>query len=204
MTPAIRLADLILRFGRVNRATYHPDGERPESDTDHTVMLAVLACAVAADHPELHMDIGRVAQFALVHDLVEAHAGDTQSFDIGATEALSKAGRERAAYERIRADFRQAMPWIHETIARYEAQADPEARFVRYLDKVCPKLTHALNGGEAFRKMGKTVGEVRIVHDRQIKALAAEYPEFERVVGAMLEAACDDSEQAYRLAGGGL
>ena len=46
MTPAIRLADLILRFGRVNRATYHPDGERPESDTDHTVMLGILACAV--------------------------------------------------------------------------------------------------------------------------------------------------------------
>lgn len=34
-----QIADLALRFGRVDRATLHPDGVRHESDTDHTVML---------------------------------------------------------------------------------------------------------------------------------------------------------------------
>lgn len=45
----LAIADLILRFGRVNRATLHPDGERWETDTDHTVMLAVLALEIVAD-----------------------------------------------------------------------------------------------------------------------------------------------------------
>ena len=74
------------------------------------------------------------------------------------------------------------------------AQSSPEARFVRYLDKVLPKLTHALNGGIAFDRLGVTLLEVRATHDAQIAALARQYPEFEAVLGPLLVAACDASE----------
>ena len=84
MSAAVRLAALVLQFGRVNRATFHPDGIRRETDTDHTVMLGVLAAALASRWHTLGLNVGRVAEFALVHDLAEAYAGDTQSFDITA------------------------------------------------------------------------------------------------------------------------
>jgi hypothetical protein len=48
--------------------------EQPESDTDHTVMLALIACALAPI-VDARLDVGLVAQYALVHDLVEAYAG---------------------------------------------------------------------------------------------------------------------------------
>jgi putative hydrolase of HD superfamily len=90
----IELAQLCLRFGRVDRATTHEDGQRHETDTDHTVMLGVIACAFASSCG-LDLDIGKVAQFALVHDLVEAHAGDTNTLlsRTGSSEDASKAVR---------------------------------------------------------------------------------------------------------------
>jgi len=76
----IHLAELALRFGRIDRtACYHPvlskDGRLiKESDTDHTVMLGWLACALATRFwPEL--DQGLIAQLALVHDAPEVTSG---------------------------------------------------------------------------------------------------------------------------------
>ena len=67
---ALSLAKLLLQFGRTNRITYHEDGVTPESDTDHTVMLGVMACAFAARYAP-HLNNGKIAQFAFIHDLVE-------------------------------------------------------------------------------------------------------------------------------------
>src|SRR3954468_11904498 len=95
------LARLVLDFGRVDRITYHPDGVTPESDTDHTVMLALIGCALAERHfPEL--DRGRIAMHALAHDLPEVYAGDTPTLHAPSAELRqAKRDREDAAFWRI-------------------------------------------------------------------------------------------------------
>ena len=189
------LADLALRLGAVNRATLYPDGVTPESDTDHTVMLALMACAVASAHPELGLNIGLVCQFAVVHDLPEAWAGDTDSFFTAATgHAPGKAEREAAAVKRINRDCAE-WTWLRAMMYRYERQEEPEARFVRYMDKVCPPLTNTLNGGAAIRARG--VGKVGTQDAAHAARLAATYPEFAPTVGAYLRDACDASEAAF-------
>ncbi len=145
------LGRLALAFGRADRITYHEDGVTPESDTDHTVMLGLVACAFATRHlPDL--DLGRVAQYALVHDLVEVYAGDTPTLRISAEQKAVKRERERLALERIEREFALRLPWIPDTIHRYERQGDPEARYVKALDKLLPKITHLLNGGVTLRQ----------------------------------------------------
>lgn len=153
MTPSLvgratELADLVLRFGRVERATAHPDGVRPETDTDHTVMLAIVACDLAP--PDL--DRGLIAQFALVHDLVEAECGDTQTLTITAEERVAKTARERAAMAALVERFGPAS-WLGRTLTAYEAGEAREARWVYVMDKVMPKLTHILNHAAAARRL---------------------------------------------------
>ena len=93
---AIRLAALALAFGRIDRtACTHPDGT-PESDSDHTVMLGWLAPSLAA-LTEPGLDPHLVAAYALVHDAVEVHAGDTPTLVITSQGRAEKAARERAA-----------------------------------------------------------------------------------------------------------
>jgi putative hydrolase of HD superfamily len=167
MTPevpkkTIDLGALVLQFAQVTRATRFPDGTTPESDTDHTVMLGVIACAFAATYVP-RLDVGKIAQYVLVHDLVEAYAGDTNTFlEKSAEQKLAKAEREEAALARITEEFGSVYPWIPETIEHYESLADAEARFVKTLDKVMPKITHCLNRGselpnlEVFREHTST------------------------------------------------
>ena len=203
LSDALVLADLALRFGRVDRVTRHPDGRRLESDTDHTVMLGLVACAFAERHPGLGLDIGLVAQFALVHDLVEADAGDTDTFGITPDARERKAEREAAALERLRGRL-AATPWVCATIDAYEAQGAPEARFVRYLDKVLPRLTHALNRAIVQVEAGRTAAVLHTHHQRQLAELAHVYPEFAATVGELLaeasaavEALLESDERAW-------
>lgn len=192
------LAAWALALGRQNRATMHPDGVRWESDTDHSVMLAIVACSIASAHPELGLDIGLIAQLSVVHDMPEAVTGDVDTFDAAmrGLDVSSKADKERAAREHIAADT-AAWPWLGELMALYEAQQIPEARFVRYVDKILPRLTNALNGGAAIRARRKD-RETAFRWDRQLIAgLAEQYPEFAHVLGELLNTACDEAEERW-------
>ncbi len=46
----VDLGRMALAFGRIDRITFYEDGGTPESDSDHTVMLGLVACAFAARH----------------------------------------------------------------------------------------------------------------------------------------------------------
>ena len=166
---ATRIAIFMLRFARVERVTYHEDGVRPETDSDHTVMLAVMACDFAP--PELNR--GRIAEFAIAHDLVEAYAGDAQTLTIDAAGKAAKADREHEALNRILAEF-GASSWIGLTLLAYEAQVEPEARYVRVMDKVLPKLTHLFNGCRAAKRLTDLAG-FRAAHQRQIREMTEQY-----------------------------
>jgi putative hydrolase of HD superfamily len=172
LSRALTLARISLAFGRVERVTRHEDGTRPETDTDHTVMLGLVACELAPPH----LDRAKVAAFALVHDLVEVYAGDAQTLVISAEARVAKKAREEAAAVRLVAELGEGS-WLAGLLATYERQREPEARFVRLLDKVLPKLTHAFNGCVAAMPLTDCEGFVA-AHDRQLRALSEEYPEF--------------------------
>ncbi|MFZ2152024.1 MAG: HD domain-containing protein [Minisyncoccia bacterium] len=142
----VELGKLVHLFGNTDRAIFYEDGVTPESDTDHTVMLGLIACALAHSYDRT-LDIGKVAQFALVHDLVEAYAGDTQTLNASQETLRIKDKVEHAALQRIKSEFDHVFPWISETIEEYEGLRLPEATFIKTLDKCMPKITHILNKG---------------------------------------------------------
>lgn len=191
---ALQVADLALRLGAVERVTLHPCGDLFESDATHTVMLALLAAGAAADHGWFFLDPGRVAIFALVHDLVEAHAGDTNTTrGLSPEEQADKDAREAAALVEVRRQL-LAFPTLIGYLDMYEAQKDPAARFVRYLDKVLPKLTHALNEGASLRLQGMKLEDVRVAHQVQGRELEERYRDFPDLA-LIFNKACELAEE---------
>lgn len=176
---------LALQFGRTNRATFHEDGRTPESDTDHTVMLGLIACTYAATGDYEGVDPGDVAMFCLVHDLVEARCGDTNSFGITPDARAEREKRERKAFLDLCEEFGSSS-WMMAALHLYEGQNHPAARFVRYLDKAMPKITHILNGCTAIKGMGHDRKVLHATHQAQLNRLSEEYPEFR---GTPVEAA---------------
>lgn len=199
-----RLALLVLDFSRVERVTLHPDGKRPETDAEHTLMLIYVACSLATLHPEWGLDVGKLAQLAAVHDLPEVHVGDTNSYGFSAgTEAArearaAKKDREAGALQRLLVEH-VGNPWLCASLIEYEAQLSPEARLLRYLDKVLPRVLNALNGCVVVKQWeGETLDTYREKNRRQMAELSAEYPEWPDI-GLILWEACILAEQAWSM-----
>lgn len=148
----IEIGKLALSFAKVNRITFHEDGIRSESDTDHTVMLALCASSLADALYKDILDVGIVAQFAIVHDLVEVYAGDTNSINLSKEGKNDKDKKEQESLTKIKLQFEGVYPWIHTTIESYESLATKEARFVKALDKAMTKITNTLDCGAAIKK----------------------------------------------------
>lgn len=173
--PSLALARLMLQFARTNRAVHMEDGVTLESDTDHTTMLGVMATAFAATYVP-RLDLGRVAQFSLVHDLVEVYASDTPTFRaMSAEDVKEKEDREHAALLRIKQEFDASYPWIGQTIEAYERLDTPEARFVKLYDKLLPKFVHILHEGATARSLGHTKESAAEFHTDQYTKIQSSY-----------------------------
>lgn len=170
----IELGRLSLLFARVNRATYHEDGITQESDSDHTVMLGVCACAFASEYDK-SLDLGKVAQFAFIHDLVEAYAGDTNSLGMAEDVKKVKEEREHEAFLRIKKEFENVFPWIHSTIETYESLGSKEAKFIKAFDKIMPEVTQVLNQGTQFRALNRKKEELETIHQKQLVEMSQGY-----------------------------
>ncbi len=191
----LELGELALDFSKINRMTLHQDGVRPESDTDHTFMLSIISNSIACKFYKDSLDLGLVSQFAILHDLVEVYAGDTDSLVNSSTEAKKiKEEKELESLLKLKDKFGYVFPCIHETIERYEAQDTKEARFVKIVDKILPKITSTLNNCVAIKKR-KTKDEYRDFINAQVvqfEKYFVEFPElldiFNHINGRSLEA----------------
>jgi hypothetical protein len=98
---------------------------------------------------KLPLDIEKVLKYALAHDLVEAHAGDTFLYDEEAR--ATKDAREKEALARIAREHPE-FPELIETIDGYEHREDVESRFVYALDKMIDPLNASMDPMRAWWK----------------------------------------------------
>jgi 5'-deoxynucleotidase YfbR-like HD superfamily hydrolase len=149
------LKSLILPFYHVKRDMPLPVGERRwENDAEHSWSLALLACSIA---PEIDksLDVGRICQFAVAHDLVEVYADDTSVFATD-EKLASKAEREEKALGFIAKEFAH-FPWIVQTIEEYERKDTAEAKFVYALDKYIAIAYDYIDEGKLFQERKVTL-----------------------------------------------
>jgi len=101
----------------------------PESVAAHSWGVAWLVLALLP--PEL--DRERALAYAVLHDLPEVRTGDLMPSD--GVEKAEKLRRERTAITALLATLPRGAE-LTATWEAYEAQTDPEARFVRQLDRL--------------------------------------------------------------------
>ena len=196
MNDLFHLVRMALTFGRIERGVSHPDG-KPETDTDHSISLSWAACSLAEKrYPQL--DCGLIAQFAVVHDAPEVYAGDTYAVTVTeATKAIQRE-RESAAIKRIGHELPE-LPWLVVMMTRYESQQDPEARFVRAVDKLIPKIVLRIEGDVRARLLLHNVDKQTAIKFRQreikeMNAYAVDFPEILELrdeLNAMLDLDCE-------------
>lgn len=173
----LALTKLAVRFAEVHRAPRYPSGKR-ENDSEHSFHLALSSTELAADYyPGL--DNGLVSQFSLVHDLAESYSGDVWTINISEQDRDKKELAEKEAIIKL---MNELPPYTAQLLKRYEAQQEPEARFVRFVDKLLPDMVNSVAGMASTFKDDhdvKSIERLNEISDSHKTRLRDMFPEFE-------------------------
>lgn len=133
----------------VKRAMWVKDEESYENDSEHSYQIAMVAMYVI-ESKNLSLDLYKCMALAVIHDVIEIHAGDTHTFGVQ-HHVDTKLERELAARQQLKDDWSD-FSLMHELIDEYEARQTPESKFVYALDKLVPILNNYLDCGRNWKK----------------------------------------------------
>ncbi len=149
------LVDFVLELDKlkgVTRRTRPLGLDRYENSAEHSWQIAMLAMSLAhlAASP---VDVNRVVQMLLVHDVGEIDAGDTIVYAEEGRAAVQAA--ERAGAIRVLGLLPE--PQRSHFLAlweEFERSETPESLFANAVDRAMPVLLNLANNGQSWRENG--------------------------------------------------
>jgi putative hydrolase of HD superfamily len=147
------------KLKEVFRQTIVTQSRRAENSAEHSWHFALMVIVLAEHSNHQPLDVLRILQMVLIHDLVEIDAGDTFAYDT--KNMADQHEREAKAATRVfgllppdqAAAFRAL--WDE-----FEARTTPEAKFACACDRFHPMLLNCLTAGHAWQKHGVTQDRV--------------------------------------------
>ncbi|HSX00890.1 MAG TPA: HD domain-containing protein, partial [Candidatus Saccharimonas sp.] len=150
---------------QVKRATWVKDEETFENDAEHSFQLAMVALYLI-ERNRLPLAPYKAMGLALVHDILEVHAGDTPAYGAGSD---TQAEREAAAVRQLRAQWPDQRLMLS-LIDEYESATSAEARFVYALDKLIPMLNNLLDRGRNWQREHITLEQIIQAKSHKVSA----------------------------------
>lgn len=167
---------------------------RKETDAEHAWSIALVACAIAP-HIDQTLDVGKIAQLAIVHDLVEIYAGDVSIWGSKA-DLAQKEERERQSLHKIESEYSN-FPWLIQNITEYETKSSPEAKFVNAVDKLVPFFFRVLVKPQPFERKKLTLEQFKAGIEKSRQKVKSS-PEISEYFEQMLEVFYAHPEYFYR------
>jgi len=148
MTQTIQFLMEIDKLKSVQRRTKVMGTQRQENSAEHSWHFAIAALSLAP-YASDEVDIQRVIQMALLHDIVEIDAGDVMVYDLAARAAIHD--QEVAAAKRLFGILPEPQRGVFTALwQEYEAGESADARFALVLDRCMPMLMNLHNGGQSW------------------------------------------------------
>lgn len=142
--------DLTHKFQQVERVIDLPNSNHRENDAEHSYQLTMVAWYLVTKH-KLQLDLTLVIKYALIHDLVEAYAGDSFIYDGDPDREKKKKVKEEIAMKKLEENFPDFRD-LHHLIKSYEKKTYQEAKFIWALDKMIPIWNIYLDNGRSWHK----------------------------------------------------
>jgi len=143
------------KLKQVIRRTLLTDASRRENAAEHSWQLAIMAMVLVEDHCPKELNLLRLLQMLLLHDLVEIDAGDVHFCDTA--QRLKQIDKEAKAADRLfnLLPHDQAQILIH-LWHEFKNQESKEAIFAHILDRLQPLLHGYVTEGRTWRENGIT------------------------------------------------
>jgi putative hydrolase of HD superfamily len=147
------------KLKHVARRTYLMDNSRHENSAEHSWHLAIMALLLSGYAAERKIDVFRVMQMVLIHDIVEIDAGDTFCYDEKGQKG--RIAKEAKAAERLFGILPgDQAKGLRKLWDEFEARKTPEAKFAAALDRFQPLLHNYYTEGYAWKENGVTTDMV--------------------------------------------
>lgn len=129
----------------VLRASRLSDGSRRENSAEHSWHVCLFAL-ILAEHAGPGVNVDRVLQMLLIHDIVEVDAGDNPIH--GTVNKAEVETLEQAAADRLFGLLPTAQGMgLRHLWEEFEAAQSPDARFAKAIDRVQVPILNLANGG---------------------------------------------------------
>lgn len=148
------------RMKSVLRQSPLMDKSRRENDAEHSWHIALMALTLREYAAADNVDIGRVMKMALLHDLVEIHAGDTFAYDTTGYE--DKLEREQASADRVFGLLPPDLGTEYRSLwEEFDRMETPDALYASAIDRFQPFFLNAKTDGYTWvRHDGIKVSQV--------------------------------------------
>jgi len=147
----LRQIDFILEVDKAKdilRRSLLTGTKRRENDAEHSWHLALMA-PILKEYVKEELDITRVINMVIIHDLVEIDAGDTFCYDVKGNE--DKRERELKAADRIFNILpKDQAEIIYDLWNEFEDMETIESRYAATLDRIHPLLLNIATGGHSW------------------------------------------------------
>lgn len=157
MNKIIPIINLAAKFASVNRTIGYREGHL-ENDAEHSYQLALVCWSVNVQY-NLKLKDELILKYALVHDLVEVYAGDTDAYD-DKIKIASKKEREAKALESLKTQY-DKFDEITGIIEKYEKKEDEESQLVYIMDKLIPDVNVYYSKSDYYQSRKININEWR-------------------------------------------
>jgi putative hydrolase of HD superfamily len=155
----ISFISYIDQLKRVMRKNGLHDGSRSENTAEHS-WHAAFSAFLLAQYANQPIQINKVIQMLLIHDLVEIEAGDTFVYDqkevLEQDQAETKAAMK--VFGRLPEEPGRELRALWE---EFEARETPEAKFAKAIDRFLPLYSNIINKGYSWQPYSITQSQVK-------------------------------------------
>ncbi len=161
---------LLKQFNKVYRdvSSLH-NAKELDNDVEHSYRVAMLAWMIAEEY-KLKLDINKIIQYSLIHDLVEVYAGDVSLYKNNSKTQKSKEIKEHKALLKLQKEFPK-LKTFWKLIKEYEKKNNNESRFVYIIEKLEPILVVILSEKDHWKKRGVKMQDFIDKKQSKIKSL---------------------------------
>jgi putative hydrolases of HD superfamily len=183
-----RIIDFIIELDKLKtvlRKTKPIGLERYENSAEHSWQVSLLALLLA-QHAHASVDVIRVVEILLVHDIPEIDSGDQIVYQ---EPGEARAAAEQQAVHRIFGLLPEPQAnWCMSRWQEYEARESKEAVFAYAVDRLMPVLQNLKNNGQSWRENKVPLEKVLAVNIAVGEALPSVWEHVQSLIGELAAA----------------
>jgi putative hydrolases of HD superfamily len=152
------------KLKNVIRKSRNISNERYENDAEHSWHACIMAMALQG-HANQPVNLSRVLQMLIIHDLGEISCGDTIVYAKNKDHQKEELEAADALFSMLGPDRRKELLAL---FMEFEARESPDAKYAHAIDRTEPILQNIHNNGETWNANGISYTRIVEVNRRRV------------------------------------